>query len=480
MDNTLDKLIDLFTALNRYPRASGHEAAVSQYLQDWGKRQSFAAVRDAANNVIVDVPAAEGCEDHSTVVLQAHMDMVAVARPSYAFDPAKDAVRFYNDGERLYSPDTSIGADDGIGVAMAQLLVMEDIPHGTLRLIFTTDEESGETGALGLDHKWYTGENIRYLLNLDSGQGDRFRIGCAGSRHYTLTLPLNWEQPTHTSAVTIALSGLTGGHSGLDIHLGRVNAILALFTLLRVLQKAGVPFALAAMEGGQAANAIPADGRMVLTLSPTDHEVLRRLAAELQEELRRANAPQNEGALFTITSTPMPSAVLTEDGLRALCGFAQALPNGIHTRNAALGTVQSSSSLGTFRLDPAQATLCILQRSDREALLTAMSNTLTALAQEYGFTAHQTDAAPPWPADPANPLIPLLCSAYRDLTGSAMTPEASHSGLEPAIFATRNPKLKMLSMGPRIHLNHAPGENVELRSVLDNYMALRRVVALLD
>ncbi|MDF2858746.1 MAG: aminoacyl-histidine dipeptidase, partial [Neobacillus sp.] len=281
----LDHILAEFEALANIPRKSGYEKEVSEYLLKRAKALGFQVVQDEVNNIIIEKPATAGFEDVPTTIIQGHMDMVCVGTEGKNYNPLTDSIKLLNDGNFLTAEGTSLGADDGIGVATALYLLQAASEHGPIRVIFTVDEENGMTGAKALDKKYLEGG---YLINCDSEDVDRVTISSAGSINIDVKRVPIWSKPTHTAPYQFAIKGLLGGHSGMEINKGHANAIRVLGLALDAMKNAGIDFELAEIHGGTARNAIPASATSTIVIRDLDIYKVNNVIAKMNEYLHNA------------------------------------------------------------------------------------------------------------------------------------------------------------------------------------------------
>lgn len=461
----LERVIAYFAELTRIPRGSGNEEAVSRFLADWGREAGFAVERDAAGNVRMDCPARPGYEGAPPLLLQAHMDMVCAATEDFPFDFARQPIPMERRWDDLLSPHTTLGADDGVGLSIARYLAAEEPCRGAVRLLFTTDEENGETGADALDPAWLAGD---YLLNLDSNDTGVLYLGCAGSRKLEVRGTPENCPPRGDRAFRLVLAGLPGGHSGKDIHRGRVNALTALAALL-----SGLPVEVAAFSGGSAANAIPVSARCTLVMDAVGEAALRQ--ALPREETRLRHTPEGEAASLTLTPCPLPEGVLTREEGEGLLSFLTEVPAGV--LEASPEGVLTSCSTGKAAVAPGTLSLLLMTRSNlSEAAMEGVTETISALANPRGYTLRTTEASGLWRTGWDNPMTQRLYREYTAALGHVPRYIYSHSGVEPAHFALKNPALKMVTIGVGITNGHAPGEKVSLHTVEATLSTLRALL----
>ncbi|ABB23409.1 aminoacyl-histidine dipeptidase [Pelodictyon luteolum] len=465
-----------FHLLCQTPRPSGHETAVRRLVVGFGRTLGLETLKDEAGNVIIRKPATPGMEERPGVVLQAHLDMVPQKDAGCSHDFANDPIEAYVDGDRVRARGTTLGADNGIGAGAAMaVLESSTIVHGPLEALFTANEEAGMTGALGLKPGVLKGS---ILLNLDSEDEGELFIGCAGGLDATIAFDCPQEHlPPGNRAFEVRVKGLSGGHSGMDINLGRANANRVLAALLlRGAETHGMR--LASFEGGSLRNAIPREASAVVTVPDEDagrfHGMFPDLAAAIGEQLAAADP----GCSIDIIPGDEPSSVIQRDAAgRFLRGLSNC-PNGVIRMSADIdGLVESSSNLAIVRTSPGRAIAECLLRSSTDGGMEELKDAFTGVFPPLGATALFSGGYPGWRPDPASPVLRLMQEAYRSLYGRAPGVSAVHAGLECGIIGDLCPGLDMVSFGPTIRHPHSPGEYVVISSVGRFWDFLVRVLA---
>jgi len=465
-------VLKAFTALAAIPRPSKREKAVSDYLKRWATTHGLAVIQDASNNIIMQKDAAPGCENAPLTILQAHMDMVCVSDENIVgkeYDPAAHPIRIRENPQAntISAEGTSLGADDGIGVAMIQYLLQDrTLRHGPLRAVITTDEEAGMSGAHNLDAAHL---NAAYLINIDWESYGSLCNSSAAITVYRFRRPLTLRKTRLKNARKLVVSGLAGGHSGINIHMGRANALCAAAHILAEMKRADIGFALADFEGGTAGNVIPAKAEACVCLDDDQAERAVRVAAKAAEEFTTAYGKREKNALITFAACPAPQHVLSSADADALLGLIAATRNGVHAVSRTIQDfVESSSNLGLVRIQGGKsATAEIAARSCVQWHSAAMRHSFETLASLAGFALDVPSASPAWPMKPDSPLAEYACAAFKELTGSNMTVEPVHAGFECGIFAGKNPNLDMISIGPRIDNAHSTAETLHLDGLSD-------------
>lgn len=418
--------------------------------------------QDQAGNVVVYVPATTGFENKPSLCLQGHLDMVCEKRGDISHDFSTDPIQLVLDGNRLTAKGTTLGADNGLGVA-AMLAVMSDteVSHGPLELLFTTAEEIGFVGASALDFSLLTSKRI---LNLDSEEEGSLYVGCAGGGRMNGTLKLRYEKPTNRDMekFIIQVSGLTGGHSGVDIHIGRGNAIKILVRYLLSMNMIDFEPRLISIGGGNAMNAIPRDAWAVVSLSST-----RKMKTQLVSQMKNELAGVDQ---FSITwkskGKLKDDKVMTPGCQRRLLQMISALPHGVlrmDPNNSAM--VQTSNNVGVIQQKGNMVTVTAMFRSSVDS---QMDNTLQVLESVFalaGAKAEMTNRYPAWEPKFDTSLLQLVKSKYLKLFGKEPEIKTIHAGLECAVFANKIPDVQIVSLGPTLGKVHSPEEFVDIPTV---------------
>ena len=464
-------LWERFFELTRIARPPKEEAAAREHVLAWAAGRSLESAVDDEGNVVVRVPASRGREDAPVVVLQAHLDMVCERDPASPFDPREGRIDVRVDGDWVRANGTTLGADNGIGVAAA-LAVADDptIERGPLELLFTVSEEQGLDGAKALDASLVTG---RLLLNLDGTSDNALTIGCAGSDHTHLRVQLHPESPPPDHvAYRVEVSGAKGGHSGGDIGLGRANAIKALARVL-----ASAPVRLGAIEGGVSRNALPRAAHAVVAVNAASEESWREAMASELDTIVREYAGTDDGLVLTVEPAEL-GAVATADTSRRVLDLLNAIPSGVLALNpGSHEPIQTSTSLTTVTTHEGVLALGSMTRSSSASALDGVLETMHALARLGDAEIDVRRSYPPWEPDLQSALLATARQTQRRLVGSDPTLVVVHGGLECAVLGQRLPGVRMLSIGPEMTGLHAPGEKVRISSTQRFY---RLLGALLD
>ncbi len=455
-----------FLAISRIPRCSRDEAKVREYVLEVATRNGCAHETDLTGNTVVRKKATPGMESRPVVVLQAHLDMVCEKNKDTVHDFSKDPIRWKREGDWLGANGTTLGADNGIGVA-AQLALIEakDVAHGPLEFLFTVDEETGLTGATGLATDMLEG---RTLINLDSEDEHTIYIGCAGGQDTVLALPLETEAvPGGLEAASIRLGGLQGGHSGLEIDRGRGNAIKLLARFLA--KKAPLLQArVAQIDGGSKRNAIPRECDAVVCLPPGNLGALKEAAREFERVCKEEYGIQDPGVYVRVAEEGLeaPARVLRPDLQDRLLALLVCLPHGVIRMSPDIpGLVQTSTNLAVITSDEGAITIATSQRSSVATELAAASASVATAGRLAGAHVHHGEGYPGWKPNPASPVLGQAKAVYPSLFGKEPNVTAIHAGLECGIIGDRFPGMDMISFGPTITGAHSPDERVDVASV---------------
>lgn len=478
-----------FAALAALPRPSKQEERVRAHVLKRLEELGLVAKTDDVGNVIADVPASS---EAATVVLQAHLDMVCEAGPQAGTDPAIDGVFPVVANGWVQAPGTTLGADDGIGVAVALAIAAEATssvasmsapPFPPLQLLFTVDEEEDFSGAAGVDPRFVTG---RILLNLDSEQEQEVIIGSAGGSRVSVRIPTDWDPaPVEGTPAELRVSGLDGGHSGQQIDDNLVNALKALgYVLALTADDLGPDFGahlrVADLSGGRADNAIPREARAVVLLDDQGRTALERVAADVQERVRAWRAGMDDEAIIEVVegNDSSPTRVMSSAAARRIVDVLVALPSGVLSMDERLpGIVRTSANLGVAYVEDDEVVLVSAPRSSRQADLDAMHSGYASLARLGGGQAFVTSEYPAWQPESGGPLLEVVRAAHVEVYQREPHVTAVHAGLEAGEIAAHLPGLVAASIGPTVEGAHSPQERLDVASVGRFYDVVRRVLA---
>ncbi len=452
-----------FLALSRIPRGSRNEAEAAAWIADQGRRLGCEVERDAVGNVLVRKRAAPGREDRPPVALQAHVDMVCEKNEGTAHDFTVDPIDVVLEGDLVRARGTTLGADNGIGVASAlAILASREVRHPALEALFTVDEETGLTGANQLRAGWLRSAR---LLNLDSEEEGELTIGCAGGVDTVATRRVTWEAPpAGHEALRIRVLGLKGGHSGIDIGAGRGNALRVLGQVLQALTQAHA-LRLASVRGGNKRNAIAREASAIVVVEPARAAALADDLARLAGEWRAALGAFDPGLAMTI-ERGAAGRTMSEADARAVVGLLLAGPHGVEAMSPDIaGLVQTSTNMGMVETREDAVEVCFLSRSSIDASKAALADRIAATAALAGFAVERSGGYPGWKPDPGSAIVALVDGVHRELFGKPMVVKAIHAGLECGLIGEKYPGMEMASIGPSMWDVHTPDEHVSSASV---------------
>lgn len=456
---------EYFEEICQIPRPSRKEERIAAWLMEFAHKYHLEARQDEAGNVLISKPAMPGKENIPVVVLQAHMDMVCEKNSDVKHDFEQDPIEPYIDGEWVKAKGTTLGADDGIGIAAAlAILTSGDIQHGPLECLFTVDEETGLTGAFALKTGFFKG---RILLNLDSEDEGEIFIGCAGGIDTIVRLPYQKQRtPAHKFAVKICVKGLQGGHSGDDINKGRGNAIKILNRFLwEMNDKYGI--SVATFEGGNLRNAIAREASAVVVFDEILKENIRvdfNIYAAEMEEVWKITEP---ALALELESTDLPPEVLSSDSVARLLNSLYACPHGVFTMSYRMpGMVETSTNLAAIRFVEGDAILITTsQRSDINTEKMNIAQMVASVFRMAGAEVKHGEGYPGWAPNPDSAILKVAVESYRHLFGKEPLVRSIHAGLECGLFLEKYPGMDMISFGPTLRGVHSPDEKVDIVTV---------------
>jgi dipeptidase D len=464
-----------FLDLSQIPRGSKQEAAAAAWVADQGRALGCAVERDAVGNVLLRKGGSPGKEHRPAVALQCHVDMVCEKNEGTPHDFLKDPIRVRRDGEVLRATGTTLGADNGIGVAAAlAVLATPGLSHPPLEVLVTIDEETGLTGANGLAGGWLTATT---LLNLDSEEEGELTIGCAGgmdtTAHRRLTLS---PPPAGAVALRLKVSGLKGGHSGIDIAAGRGNSLRVVAEVLQgVVKKHGL--ALAGLAGGNKRNAIPREASAVL-LCPAGAEAALRADVATAEAAMKVAFGAFDPNLAISVEPGAAAPVMSAADATALVGLLLAGPHGVEAMSPDIaGLVQTSTNMGLCEQRDGAVEVNFLTRSSIDASKRALAARIAAVAAVCGFETRDSGGYPGWKPEPGASVVKLIDGVHQELFGKPMAIKAIHAGLECGLIGEKYPGLEMASIGPSMWDVHTPDEHVSIPSVANFWTLLTAVLA---
>lgn len=452
-----------FVDLNAVPRPSKKEERIIQFVKAFGEKLNLPTYIDEVGNVIIKKPATKGMEDRVTVVLQSHLDMVHQKNASTNFDFNTQGIEMLIDGDWVKANGTTLGADNGIGVAsIMALLESTTIPHPAIEALFTIDEETGMTGALNLKGGLLDGS---ILLNLDTEDDKELAIGCAGGIDVTANGKYEINNPKNKSAFSIAIKGLRGGHSGMDIHKGRGNANKLMNRLLFSLTK-DLQIEIASIDGGSLRNAIPRESVSVITISENNKEAFKKFISSFETVLKLEYNTTDPNLVIVISAIELPTQVLNSEFQLKLLRSIYACPFGIYRMSPDIeGLVQTSNNMARVIVKDGAYQIQCLTRSSVNSEKIDLQNSITSAFELLGAVITAAGSYPGWVPKPSSPIVKLMADIYKERFHTEAKVSACHAGLECGILGANYPDMQMISFGPNITGAHSPDEQVQISSV---------------
>ena len=453
-----------FNEILKVPRPSKKEKKIIKYLLDFANKHKLEAKKDDTGNVLIKKPASPGYENRRTVVLQSHVDMVCEKNSDVKHDFEKDPIKAYVDGEWLRAKGTTLGADDGIGIA-AQLAVLasNSISHGPLECLFTVDEESGLTGAFGLKKDFFEG---KILINLDSEDEGELFIGCAGGIDTIVEFKYKKEDlPSGYFAMEMQVANLKGGHSGDDINKGLANANKV---LNRFLWKAAKEYGLrlSSIDGGNLRNAIAREAKAVVLVPNTKKEEVRAEFNMFFYEIQREYKSTEPNLRMKLGTVDMPGYVIDEKTQFNLLNALYACPHGVVEMSREIpGLVETSVNLASVKMNNEKIIVTTSQRSSVESAKRNITNMVESVFNLAKAKVKHGDGYPGWTPDTDSEILKIAKESYEDLFGKEPVVRAIHAGLECGLFLEKYPGLDMISFGPTLRGVHSPDERINIKTV---------------
>lgn len=453
-----------FYSLTQIPRPSGKKEPIGTFLEDFGKSLGLETLRDEVGNVLVRKPATAGMENRKAVVLQAHMDMVPQKNSGIAHDFETDPIEAYIDGEWVTARDTTLGADNGIGVAAAMaILASKDIPHPAIEMFITVDEETGMFGAFGLQPNFLKAD---ILINMDSEDEGELYVGCAGGIDANVDFRYQETKvPEGDLALKITLKGLKGGHSGVDIHLQRANANKLMFRFLKE-AVADYEARLASIEGGSLRNAIPREAFAVITVPADGVTDIIELAATYEDLFTVEFDGVEENIRFSAESTDLPSGLIPEEIQDDLINSVTSCPNGVFRVIPEMPTVvETSNNLAIVKSDGKSIVCKCLIRSSVESRKQELASMIQSNFATAGAKIEFSGDYPGWKPNLKSPILKEMTRVYEQKYNITPKIMIIHAGLECGILGIHYPNMDMISFGPTIRYPHSPDEKVNIATV---------------
>lgn len=464
-----------FLEISKIPRGSGNETAALRYVEGTARSMGHEVIRDEVGNLVIRKIACPGMENRPGVIIQAHVDMVCEKNENTCHDFLKDPIKVYLEDDLIRAGGTTLGADNGIGVAAAlALLESSEINHGPLEIFITVDEETGLTGANRFNGGILRG---KYFLNLDSENEGVLTIGCAGGIDTSVTRTLDLMDPDPSKkAWRIKVQGLKGGHSGIDINRGRGNSIRLLARFLYSLMPR-INMDMAAIDGGNKRNAIPREAFAVVLVGPGLEEVLSAAVFDFQKVFRNELGALDPALSLSLEPSATPSKVFSSSDTMALLGFLLAAPHGVVAMSPDIeDLVQTSTNLGVVETVNGKVSVNLLSRSSIDSSKMAVAESIAALAELAGMECSHSGGYPGWKPEPGTSLVKKMTGIYQRMYSRPMAVKALHAGLECGIIGEKYPGMEMVSIGPDMWDVHTPEEKVSVSSVARFWDYLREVI----
>ncbi len=465
-----------FYSLTQIPRPSGKKEEIGKFLVEFGKSLGLETWQDEIGNVLVRKPATAGMEDRKGVVLQSHMDMVPQKNSDVEHDFEKDPIQTIVEGEWVRANNTTLGADNGIGVAAAMTVLQStDMPHPAVEMFITVDEETGMDGAFGLQPDFLQGD---ILINMDSEDEGELYVGCAGGLDANASFSYQEEEvPAEDVAFMISLTGLKGGHSGVDIHLQRANANKLMFRFLKAVV-AEKEARLCSIEGGNLRNAIPREAFAVITVPQGNEDELLETVSEFEALFIEEFKGVEEGISLTAAKTDNISGLMPEVVQDDLINAVTACPNGVYRFIPEVrDVVETSNNLAIVKSDGKNIEVKCLIRSSVESRKEEISSTIESVFSLAGGKVDFSGAYPGWKPNLKSPILKEMIKVYERDFGKTPKILIIHAGLECGILGTHYPEMDMISFGPTIRFPHSPDEKVNIESVVKFWDYLKAVLA---
>jgi len=464
-DITEKRIFYHFEEISKIPRGSGNEKEISDYLLNFGRKLGLECIQDGALNVIIKKQASKGYEKVGTVIIQGHMDMVCEKNSDKVHDFTKDPIKLVVKGDYIYADRTTLGGDDGIAVAYAMALLEDNtIEHPALEILLTTDEETGMTGAMAIQPQYLNG---KIVLNLDSEEEGKLWVSCAGGIRTKSTLPIIWvNKKEKTEEYTLVVKGLSGGHSGADIHLGRGNSNKLMGRLLKEIIKE-IDFNLVSLNGGSKDNAIPRECTAVISINESKEKELIEIKTKVCEDIKKEFSKKDpELKMLVLEDEEKAEKVFSDETTIKVIDLLYMYPNGINTVSAEIeGLTESSTNLGVVITNDNDITYDSAVRSSIFSLREEIVERNKCLTEILGGTFTTNAGYPEWPYKADSKIREICKDVYSKMYGKEADVVAIHAGLECGLFKEKLGDLDMISFGPDIMDIHTPNEHMSISSV---------------
>ncbi len=464
-----------FEEISKIPRCSKHEEKVIEYIKNFAKEKGFEVKTDEVNNIVVAKPADKGYEDKPTIVLQGHVDMVCEKNKGTEHDFSKDPIKLKIEGDWLTAEGTTLGADNGLGVAAA-LAILEDndLKTGRIEALFTIDEETGLTGAFNLNPSLVSG---KILINLDSEEEGAIYIGCAGGRDTKYQMFVTEESPTfEMEGLEIKLTGLKGGHSGLNIHEGRGNAIKMLSRVLFELKKS-VVFEIASFDAGDKHNAIPREAVAKIALNKNAVDTAKSIVESMCKKLKDEFSIVEPNFSWEVSVCDLPETVCDLASTEDIVNLLMTIPHGVLMMSAAVkGLVETSTNLAVAKLQDGVFEVLCSHRSSVASAIDWVGDMHRAIGEAFGIEIEQDKGYPGWTPNPDSEVLKIAKNSFKKVLGYEPEIKAIHAGLECGIISEKCGGLDAISFGPTIEGAHSPDERVSIKSTQVFWDCLKELI----
>lgn len=454
-----------FEGISKIPRCSKHEEKIQEYIISFAKEHKLQYKVDDVGNVVIKKPADKGMEDKPTVILQGHMDMVCEKNSDVTFDFSKDPIQLVKKEDILTAKGTTLGADNGIGVAAALAILEDDsLTLGPIEALFTVDEETGLTGAFALSTDMLSGKT---LLNLDSEDWGVITVGCAGGGNSELSIPLSMKKvDTSLTWLKANVSGLRGGHSGVDAHEQRGNAVKLLTRILWKADHNTDGIVLANFNGGDKHNAIPREAHAIIGVTAQNKDAIEKIMNKEADHILKEYEPIDPKFSFTLTSVEAPSSMLTLDSEEKILNLLHGLPHGVEKMSYDIdGLVETSTNLAKATIKEDHAYVMLSSRSSIMSALQDLRDRIHAATILAGGSVDEEEPYPGWKPDLESNVLQVAKQIYKKTYGNEPLVEAIHAGLECGIIGEKFGGMDMISIGPTIKYPHSPEEQIKISTV---------------
>lgn len=463
-----------FYELSQVPRPSKREEKAVEFVREFARKNNFNFKEDKVGNIVINVPASKGKEKSPTIVLQGHVDMVCEMNKGTKHDFDKDPIRLIRDGEWITADGTTLGADNGIGVAAGMAVALDKKSvHGPLELLCTIDEETGMTGVNELQPKFISGKT---LLNMDSEEDGAFYVGCSGGQDTAGTFDLEYSKPKRGYvAYELMVTGLKGGHSGLDAHRQRANAIKLLGQLLN---RINFPYQIAKIAGGSLRNAIPREAEVIVLIKSDDIKNLRKIVKNFISDSLTEHKTVDGGLTVKVKKINVKfTKVIKKEISDTIISTLLALPHGVIAMSPDIpGLVETSTNLATLKMDDKKIIVGTSQRSSLENSKTNIANMVASVFNLAGAKVSVGDGYPGWQPNMDSELLKVSKKVYKRMFKSEPEIKAIHAGLETGLLGAKYPGIDMISFGPTIQGAHSPDERVNIKAVEKFYDILKGIL----